>query len=320
MKVTLTIFFLLITCTLNAQTHKFQPKWEVGTEKTISTVQVKQKFENETLIAYTTIYNETSILVKSETSESYILEVVYKNPALIAAKELYNKLGEELQEYKELVLLFSLNKQTSETELLNWKESKDFMSRSYEQIKKVLEKKAPEIAPMTDLIFDPIIAEFESKEKAESYTLENFSFLLPPFQHEYEISMPISDTNIQENPFSPGQKVSETITTTLKSVEKETGKCMFEQEIDLDLSQIIGVMKNMMLKTTESMMADDEVTKEKIRLIIAFEMTQKNLQTICYNQNTTWVESVLVNGIVTTTDPRDGTKTKTVLTVTTTIE
>src|SRR5690606_842461 len=109
--------------------------------------QVEREFEDDKLISDTTIYNEAKIKVLKDNKDSYSLEILMENQALRSAIELYDNLGEELKDYKDLKLIYSVNKETAESELLNWKEAQKFMNESFDQIIIVFEDKMPEMAP-----------------------------------------------------------------------------------------------------------------------------------------------------------------------------
>lgn len=318
----LTILMLLLTVggTIAAQTHEFKPKWDKGTEKVLSMVQVEREYENDELISDTTVYNEAIVRVIDESKSEYTLEVTYENQALRASIELYDKMGEELKDYRDLKLLFSLNKETAETELLNWEETQEFMNESFDQMTSVLEKKTPEMAPYVGLIFMPIKEIFKSKENVEAYMLDNIGFILVPFQHQFRLNEAISTTDSQESPFNPMQELSATTIVTLKSFDKSSGDCVIELEVQLDLSQFIEMMKEMMKSMAESLGADEKSTEEKVEEMNEFEMDVTDIQTIYFNSNSTWVERAVSTGLVTGTNPRDRTRTKKEIVSTTTLK
>lgn len=314
------MLLLTVGGTIAAQTHEFKPKWDKGTEKVLSMVQVEREYENDELISDTTVYNEAIVRVIDESKSEYTLEVTYENQALRASIELYDKMGEELKDYRDLKLLFSLNKETAETELLNWEETQEFMNESFDQMTSVLEKKTPEMAPYVGLIFMPIKEIFKSKENVEAYMLDNIGFILVPFQHQFRLNEAISTTDSQESPFNPMQELSATTIVTLKSFDKSSGDCVIELEVQLDLSQFIEMMKEMMKSMAESLGADEKSTEEKVEEMNEFEMDVTDIQTIYFNSNSTWVERAVSTGLVTGTNPRDRTRTKKEIVSTTTLK
>jgi len=320
MRLTFLTVLVAVCATVSAQTYEFNPKWEKGTEKVLTMVQVEREYENDELISDTTVYNKAIVMVIEESKSDYTLEIIYENQALRAVLNFYSKIGEELQEYKDLKLLFSLDKESAETELLNWEETQDFMNGSFDQITGVLEEKNPEMAPYAGMIFMPIKEIFKSKENVEGYILNSIGYLLVPFQHEFRLNEAISSTESQENPFNPMQEISATTIVTLKSVDQVSGDCVIDREVKLDLSQFIEMIKGMMRSMAKSFGVDEESTDEKAEEFKNFEMDIINIQTIHYNSKSTWVQKAVSTVIVTGTDPKNGTRTKKEVVSTTTIK
>lgn len=306
----ITIALLSISTLGFGQDYNFQPKWTKGVVKQITITQVEREFEDDKLISDTTIYNQATIKVLEDNKDSYSLEILMENQALRSAIELYDKLGEELKDYKDLKLIYSVNKETAESELLNWKEAQKFMNESFDQITIVLEDKTPDMAPYIGMIFMPIEEIFKSKENIEAYMDDNIGYILTPFNKDFKIGETITTTETGENPFNPMQEISATTLLTLESVDKEAKTCTINQEIELDLTEFIEMMKGMMQKMSQSFGANDSITAEKSKEMDEFEMDIENLQVITFDYETTWVTKVVDTGIVSGTDPKKGIKTR----------
>ena len=119
MKRIFTISLLTISTLGFGQDYNFKPQWTSGDIKQITITQVEREYEDDELISDTIIYNDARIKVLKENKDNYTLEILYENQALRAAQEFYDKLNEELKEYKDLKLIYSVNKVTAESELLN---------------------------------------------------------------------------------------------------------------------------------------------------------------------------------------------------------
>jgi len=317
MRLIILTFLLGANLIVLAQTHAFKPQWKPGMEKVLSISQIEREYENDELISDTTIYNDAIVRVIDESKSDYTLEVIYENQVLRAAMELYDRMDEELTDYKELKLLFSLNKETAETELLNWEETRKFMDQSIDQISSVLEAKAPEMSSLVGLVFSPIKEIFKSKENVEAYMLEHVGFILIPFQHEFRLNEAVRTTDSQENPFNPAEEISATTVVTLKSIDQASGAYVFNREVELDLSQFIEMMKELIKGMAESFGVDEDSAATKADEMSDFEMDVTNIQVIHFNAKSTWVEKAVSTGLVTATNPKDGTRTKKEVTVTT---
>ena len=320
MKKIITVAFIAISTLSFGQDYNFKPLWNKGDVKKITIEQVEREYEDGKLISDTTIYNEARIEVLKDNKDSYTLEVLMENQALRAAISFYDKLGEELTDYKDLKLIYSVNKETAESELLNWKEAQKFMNESFGQITTVLEDKSPDMAPLVRLIFMPLEEMFKSKENIEAYMETNIGYILTPFNQDFKVGETITKTESGENPFNPMQEISTTTLLTLESVDKKSKSCIINEEEELDLSEFIEMMKGMMLQMSKSFGANDSITAVKSKEMDDFEMDIENIKVITFNYETSWVEKVVGTGIVTGTDPKKGVKTKKEIIATTIIK
>jgi len=306
----ITLTLLCLSTLSFGQDYNFKPKWNKGDTKLIAITQVEKEYEDDKLISDTTIYNEASLKVINDNKDNYTLEIHFENQALRAAKELYDKLGEELKDYQDLKLIYSVNKETTKSELLNWKESQKFMYESFEQITKVLEEKSPDVAPFVDMLFMPLKEIFKSKENVEEYMEINIGYILTPFNKNFKIRETIKETETQENPFNPMQEISAITLLTLESVNEKSKTCTINKEVELDLSEFIEMMKGMMQNMAKSFGANDSIATAKSKEMDEFEIDITNLQIITFDYESTWVTKVVGTGTVTGTDPKKGIKTK----------
>lgn len=320
MKNLLSISILLFSTLGFSQDYQFKPQWKKGEVKQVSITQTEKEYEDEKLVYDTITYNEAKIKVLKESNEEYILEILMENQALKSTIEFYDKIDEELKDYKDLKLIYAVNKETAAAELRNWEEAQEFMLNSYDQITSVIEKNAPDAAPFMNFIFMPIKEIFSSKENIEGYLSDNIGYILTPFSHNFKLDETISETETEENPFNPMQELSATTLLTLKSVDKENGTCVFHQEVIVDLSEFMEMIKGFMKKMAEAFDANDSISDKAGKEIDELEMDMKNLQVITFNSETSWVTNVVGTAIIRGTDPREGTKTRKEIVTTTTIK
>lgn len=310
MKRIITILLLIVSTLGFSQDYNFKPNWNVGDVKEVTITQVEREYEEDELITDTTIYNEARVEVLKVNNDAYTLEILLENQALRAAIEFYDKLDEELKDYKDLKLIYSVNKETAEAELQNWEEVQKFMKNSFKQISSVLDKKAPDVAPFIGIIFMPIEEIFKSKENIEAYMEDRIGFILTPFNKDFKVGETITTTETGENPFNPMQELSKTTLLTLKSVNEEAKTCMIHQEVELDLTEFIEMMREMMRKMTESFGSNESNTAEKGEEMAEFDMDIENLQVTTFDFESTWVTKVFGTVNVSGTDPKKGVKTK----------
>ncbi len=305
-----TLALLMVSIVGYGQDYNFKPLWKKGDLKHVAITQVEREYEDGELISDTTYFNEARIEVVGAAKDDFILEILLENQALRSATEFYDKLGNELKEYQDLKLIYSVNKETAKSELQNWEDAQEFMNNSFEQISVVLNDKAPDLAPYIEMVFMPVREIFKSKENIEAYMDENIGYILTPFNKSFAVGETMTLTETGENPFNPMQEMSVTTLLTLESVNKKAQTCIINQEVELDLSEFIEMMKDMMRKMAESVGADEGITAEKSEEIAGFEMDIENQQIITFDYKTTWVTKVVSTGVISGTDPKKGTKTK----------
>ena len=310
MKNITTIFLFFILSVGISQEYHFKPQWKKGTVKHISMTQVEKEYEDEQLTFDTTKYNEAQVKVLKENKTFYTLEVLFENQALTAAIEFYDQLGEELKDYKDLKLVFTVNKKTAETELQNWEEAQDFMENSFKQISTVLEQKAPDVAPLMGMVFMPLKQLFKSQENIEAYMMNYVGYLFVPFNQDFQLGETTKTIATEANPLNPLQEISTTTLLTLETVDEESNSCILSQEIIFDLSEFMEMMKNMVQKMSKSVGVNDSISAKASQEFDEFKMEMKNIQTITYNSETTWVTKVVAKSLVEGVDPQKGIKNK----------
>lgn len=143
-------------------------------------------------------------------------------------------------------MIYSVHKETAESELLNWEDAQKFMNKSFDQIFNVMNDKAPDVAPYIEFALMPISEIFNSKENIEAYMEDNFGYILTPFNKNFKVGETISSVEKGENPFNPFQEVSATTLVTLATVHPESKMCIINHEIELDLADFIEMMNEMM--------------------------------------------------------------------------
>ena len=307
--------FLLTFNSIVGQVYKFTPKWKKGDQKNISVARTEKEFRNDIIVSDTTIYSEASIHVLKEDKENYTIEIIYENVALKAAIEFYDKLGEELKSYQNLKLIYQINKETAEYDLINSKEVKKFMDQSFDAITEILEEKVPDIAPLTGLFLKPVIDLFDSKENIEAYMESEIGYLLTPFNKNFQLGESISITETAENPFDPSHEVSSTVNLKLESVEKDIA--IIQQEVVLDLSEFKEMIKKLMTEMNKSFEGNDSIMEVKKKELDDFDMNMINEQDITFDMNSTWVTKVFTTTAVTSADPKKGMRKKEIVSVVT---
>jgi len=313
MKALLICSLLFTALEVNAQVYRYTPNWKVGDVKTISIQIDEREYENETLMSDSTRYNDTRIEVLSENKDYYVVEVLMENQALVSAIEMYDKMDDELEEYKDLKLIFTIDKYTTETELQNWEEAQLFMNDSYDAITDLFDEKIPEMSSMVGLVFAPLKMAFKSKETTEDYMETFIGYLLTPFNKDFEIGKQISAVESGENPFNPMMEINITTLYTLKQLDEASTTCIIEEEVVMDISEFIEMMKAMVEQMASAFGAADSTADKAKNQMSDFKMDITSVNEITFDYSSTWVTKSVSTGIVESTDPRSGALTKKII-------
>lgn len=308
----LVLAFSLFAYHVVGQTYTFKPQWKVGDTKYITFSYVEKEFENNKLTETVEDFNEATVKVLSENSTTYTLEILYTNQALASAQKFYEKAGEELTQYRDLKLIYSINKSTAEASLQNWQEAQKFMNDSFDAITQLLEKKVPDEAFAIGLVFMPLKEIFKSKENIEDFMNEHIGILLVPYNKNFTIGKTISVETLDENPFNPKETLLTTTHTTLESVNTTSKLSVIKQKVELDLTSFVAMMKSMAAKMATSM-AKTEKEAEEIRKKLEsadFKFDIENQQVITYNTATTWITGAVLTGKVFSTDPLESSESR----------
>jgi hypothetical protein len=320
MRTVCTLMLVALSAIGVCQSYHYKPQWKVGDRKQITMMYVDKEYEDDKLVVDSTYYNEARVKVLKEEDDKFILEIFMENQAMQSAAKFYDRIGEELKNYKDLKLVYSVDKQTAESHLINWEEAQKFVTESIEGITKVLEEKAPESAGFVSLLFMPLVEVFNTKENVEAYMEANIGYLLVPFGKDFQLGVTLSETETQENPFNPSKNLEATTLLTLEKVDALSHMCEIRQEIILDLSQFIEAMRDMVKKMGESFGGSEESTEKKLKEIEDFTIDLQNQQVITFNNATSWVTGVESKVTVSMPDPRTGVVSRKELKVTTTVK
>jgi hypothetical protein len=301
MKSILFLLLLWASETTIAQSINFTPNWVVGTEKILTTVNFKDDYKNDKLVSKTIDSTIFSIRVLDQSTSKYTIEVIFKNYIIQAATQFFEIAQEDLKKYNDLKLLFSINKETVEIELLNWQETQYFVQQSFEFVKTVVETKKPEMATYTPVFQSVYSKIFKSKKDAEVNLARNFEFILIPFKYEYTLNKEFSIPDSILIPLNLNDEISTTTTLELKSYNINSGNCLIKRDVKFDFSPYVNNF-NSSSDTT------------------GYDMDMSYVETIYYDSNSTWADKMIMNAVATSSDPKYGTRRRVELMSTTTLK
>lgn len=319
-RIKLMVLLIVSNCFVHAKTYTFVPKWEKGDQKTVSIEYHEQEYKNDSLVEDSTYYNEATIKVKSVSDTKYKLEIIMENQAMKQIIELYDKLGDDLLAYQNMKLVYSINRKTGDYKLLNWKEAKEFLFTSFAQMDSALARKAPEAEGMGSLMLAPILALLNTEENVSAYFAKNIDYLLVPFWKEFELGQTITEIDSADNPFSKGEKLSQTNYTTMDSLYNRKKSAIISHVVDVDFSSVISMLKKMTKEMMSGFGLAEEKIDEKLKEFDNMQMDQVNKTIYYYDVKTTWINKCVAEATVIATDPRNKAVTKKVVQSITTIK
>lgn len=301
------IVFLLFSFTINATLFAqapvtFQPNWKVGDKRVATIVETETEYLNGEVTEENIETLDVRYEVMKETATDYTVKITIENVALQTVQEFYDKIGEDLKAYKDLELLYRVNKMGGTADLINWKEAKAFIEESFEQVTKVIKKKSPDSEMMVGFMMKSVVSMFDSKESIESYLEGEVNMLVMSFGKAFPLNDTLRVEDIQVNPLNPTEEVG----AVQKYVLTEQGKGLYNisHTTDIDISGFVAMMKEMMSALGKSLGVSDSSVTKKTDELNNFELTMDNHTNWVFNANTSWPESLKMTVDVKGNDPK----------------
>lgn len=300
-------FLILAYCNIFAQTKefKFTPKWKVGDKKTASFSLHETQIKHNVLEIDTTKYYDVEFIVQKENKDNYILQVLYDNIAIRNASMFYDKIGNDLKNYKKIELIYQIDKLTGKAEITNSKEVQKFMTKSFEQINIVLKKKNPDMASFSQLSSIILVEYFKNKKNIEEYMDKEIGFLFIPFGKKFEIGDTLSIKQSCANPFNKMDTINQIKLMSINSIDESTRTCKINTSEVYELDKFIKMMKGMLGGMVKSLGSEEDTLDEKAKEIADFDFNIdfSNYTVIDFDYNSTWPLKVVTNSNVKVFEP-----------------
>lgn len=271
-------------------TYQFKPNWKVGDKHVATTYHYEEKFENGEMEE---TYEDTLVVwykVSGMTKSYYELEVTLESPVWQGAIELAEEksLKKDLEKYKYLVAKYHVAQLTGEFTLQNWKELSEQVNNSCEQIDALFEKKLPEMASLTGLLWMSVKKSFSTESRVKNTLDKELNYLMVVFDKTFTVGDTLVRTETEANPFQPGATLSVNHLTILESVNEQAGTCVVKTQVEMDLTAFLELMKGMMKGLGEAFDADEEKMEETSQQFDEMTFDIENYQLIDFNYKTGW--------------------------------
>jgi hypothetical protein len=296
------LVFIVQIAFAQAQKRVFKPTWKVGEKKTITIVEEKLSYEGDSLKSSETNTIDGEITVTRMDNVCYYITIKYSNVVLQSFQRFYDKLGEEMTAYKTIELKYKVNKQTGKSDLINWKEANDYVLKSFDEVSRIIKAKAPDAEGMLDIVFTPIKDMFKSKESAEGFFAQELGCVLSPFGKNYSTTDTLVTEQATKNPFG-NDSLSATTRSILSNINEANGTCDIISSSEMDLSQVVQMIKNMMTGMMKKMNPDDAKAKEALAELDNIKMEMTNIEVLSFNFKTSWTSICTQKTVVTVSMP-----------------
>ena len=293
----------------------FKPTWKVGEKKTLTIIEEKITYDGDSIKSKESDEISGEISVTKMDNTHYYLSITYTNVVLKAFQKVYDNLGAELPAYKNIVLQYKVNKQTGKSDLINWKEANAYIQKTFDEVSKVINTKMPEAADMLEIIFTPIKDLFKSKESAEGYFGQEMGCVLAPFGKNYSTKDTLLTREAAKNPFGNDSLVANK-RSILNNYNPSAGTCDIVTVTDMDMSQVIQMIKTMMTNMMKKMDPKGEKSQEKMAELDNIKMEMNNVETISFNITTSWFTSCTQKTLVLASMPGKNSKQQVIKTIT----
>lgn len=291
-----------------AQKRVFKPTWKVGEKRTLIITEEKISSEGDSVKSREVNSFEGEVAVTKMDNVNYYLTVKYSNVVLQSFQKLYDNLGEELPTYKTIELKYKVNKQSGKSEMINWKEANAYVQKTFDEVSKIINAKMPEMSGMLDIVFSPIKDVFKSKESAEGFFGKEIGCVLNPFGRQYSTKDTLVTNEVTKNPFG-NDSLSATTRSILGNVNEAQGTCEIISTTEMDMSQVVEMIKSMMMNMMKKMDPKNEKTKEKLAELDNIKMEMTNTEVLKFNFKTSWTTECIQKTVVVASMPgKNGTQ------------
>lgn len=243
MKTFISTLLILISLNVCAQEINFTPNWKKGTKKKILIKSETKKSKKEGKWEIESKEFNASLLIKTVNKDHYIVKVTYKDFFLNSFQNAFDIIGNNPTGQKKLDLLFKVSKDGRHYELVNWKDAKEVIDVSFNDLSNALDKVVGKDS--TGLkFFNPFSMLFTQKMVQSMFSSE-MEALLAPYKSSWSTDT-VKQSKNELNPFGKGENDSLKV-FTINWIDKNKGNTYSLGSQDVfDMEKFEEMMKTVM--------------------------------------------------------------------------
>ncbi len=299
MRILGSVFVVLLIATASwAQTYTFQPKWKVGTEKTITIIRASERFLPDSIPIVTTDTSSFSLKVASETEDQYFVEL---NDPSITKDMLAILNGYDGVEILTYTPILAVNKKTGEATLNNWTELEGMIEKRLAYFVEQA-RKGDKKSPFAGLMVEPVKKLVSDNNDLQQQILSNVSYLMEAYGEEWKqgvlITKEITEEVSNENPILQRPLTADVVknaTYTLTEVDEKGQTSVINKKVETDMSNMVTAMEDMMKQFTGSFGVSDSTLQNQVEKMNMMSVKMTQTDNYFYDMKSTWttrVESV----------------------------
>lgn len=257
--------------------------WKNGEVRVLQITHGKEKYDSSKLKSKTTVTYEAHIKIIDSAASGYTIEWVYKN---FRSSDINDQLSGGINTIMEgLKILYKTDDIGSFSELINWKEVRDFAFNSFEQ---VLDSNSGNKTVTSAL--NEVKAMFHSKENIEAVMIKEIQLYHTPYGVEYYKSELIQQTALPN--ITGGSPMPAKISYKIIELDPKKDFCRVYQKQTIDKGIAGPIIADMLKKLSGDKIQNEVDIKKEIE-----DIEISDINEFCFALGSGWLSSIFFKRI-----------------------
>ena len=301
---------------LIAQDVAITPKWQKGDTRTLFMTKVESEQKADGSTEEHTERLDAKVRVTNMTATTYMVELEYRNVVITQLQELGGTVGAELDPWRRMVLRYEVDRRSGDALLYNWQDVRDVVNGSFNEIKRSMRKKDPEMADELLPVLEVITQMFQSREAIDGYFRGPIEMLTFCLGKPLTLGETLTLTSAEASPCGDGKDTLKVETMIrLEALNSEAQQCTISASQNWDMAPVVAMMKEVhtaLINAGGAEKASQARSKAEMEKALAeITMEMKDEQTIVMDLESTWPLRAERTSTVVSKSP-EGTRTHTV--------